>query len=172
MQENQALAKLEDSVECAKASEYMANLSYLEKEKERYKALAGHAYASKRKYERIISEYNTAKAQLETQNQVVDRMQIKSPLDGVVLKRDVEPSETVALSDIIFWVGKLKPLHITAEIDEEDVALVQVGQKALIKADAFPDISIEGGIGKITPKGNPIDKNFRVRITLPDAPLC
>lgn len=165
---NTPLAKLDDAVECTKASQYLANLRFLEKETERYKALAEKDYSSKSKYERILSEYQAAKAQLDAQNEVVGRMLIKSPLDGIVLKRDVELGETITPSDVIFWVGTKDSIRITAEVDEEDIAMVEVGQTALIKADAFPEKTIEGKISKITPKGDPIDKNFRVRVSLPD----
>jgi RND family efflux transporter MFP subunit len=168
VKESQPLAKLEDSVECAVASEYLAKRDYLEKEKERYKALIEHDHTSKSKYERIVSEYNVAKAQLEAQNQVVDRMIIKSPMDGIIMKRDVETGETINQSDIIFWIGKAKPLRVIAEVDEEDIALVKVRQEVLIKADAFPDQPIKGEVTEITPKGDPVDKNFRVKISLPD----
>jgi len=169
---NTPLAKLDDSVECTKASQYLANLRFLEKETERYKALADKDYSSKSKYQRILSEYQAAKAQLDAQNEVVGRMLIKSPLDGIVLKRDVEPGEIITPSDIIFWVGNNDSLRVTAEVDEEDIALVKKGQTALIKADAFPDRTIKGTISDITPKGDPVDKNFRVRVSLPeDTPL-
>ena len=165
---DETLVKLEDSVEHIIARQYIANLHYLEKEKERYKSLSEKDYSSKRKYERTLNDYQIAKAQLDAQNEVIERMLIKSPLNGMVLKRDVEPGEIITLSDIIFWVGKLKPLRISAEVDEEDIALIKIGQTALIKADAFPDAIIEGKISEITPKGDPIDKNFRVRISLPN----
>jgi len=169
---NDPLAKLEDSVEHAKASELLSHLSYLEHELERYKMLVENDHTSKSKYESIKSEYETAKAQINTQNEIVNRMIIKSPIDGVVLKRNVEQGEMANSGDVIFWVGKLTPLRITANVDEEDIPLVQVGQHVLIKADAFPNENMEGEILEITPKGDPIDKNFRVRVSLlDDTPL-
>jgi len=166
VRQGQPLLKLDDLVECTKASEYLAHLHYLEKEKGRYKALSARDFASKSKYDHIVSEYQATKAQLDAQNEVVGRMLIKSTVGGVGLKREVKPGETITLSDVVFWVGKLTPLSIIAEVDEEDIALVKVGQTALIKADAFPDTPIEGIIHDITPKGDPVDKNFRVRISL------
>ncbi|MCH2038784.1 MAG: efflux RND transporter periplasmic adaptor subunit [Rickettsiales bacterium] len=168
VESNASLLQLDDTAECSKASQYAAKLRYLEKEKERYQALAENDYSSKSNYERILSEYEATQAQLDAQNEIVGRMLLSSPLDGIVLKRDVEPGETINPSDIVFWVGNTSPLRITAEVDEEDIALVKVGQTALIKADAFPDTEIEGVISDITPKGNPIDKNFRIRVSLPD----
>lgn len=166
--QNQPLAKLDDSVECAKASEYLARLGFLEKEKKRYESLAARDVASKRKYDSIVSEYDAMQAQLESQNEQVGRMMMRSPMDGVVLQRDVEPGETVTLTDTLFWVGAPSPLRITAEVDEEDIALVAVGQAVQIKADAFPDAVIDGEVAEITPKGDPVDKDFRVRIRLPE----
>lgn len=63
--------------------------------------------------------------------------------------------------NIVFWAGNTNSLRITAEVDEEDIALVKVGQTALIKANAFPDAEIEGIISDTTPQDNPIDKNCR-----------
>jgi len=163
---NQTLAKLDDSVECSKATELVSRLAYLEKELVRYKELVSTDNASISKYELINSEYKTVSAQIKTQNEVVARMQIKSPMDGVVLKRNIESGEVATIGKDILWVGKLSPLRITANIDEEDIPMVKIGQKVLIKADAFPNRSFDGKISEITPKGDPIDKNFRVRVSI------
>ena len=49
---------------------------------------------------------------------------------------------------------------------------VEPGQKVLLRADAFPDRVLEGRLTSITPKGDPVQKTYRVRIELPDdAPL-
>jgi len=63
-------------------------------------------------------------------------------------------------------------LRITAEVDEEDILKVKRGQTALLKTDAIPGKVLEGTVGDITPKGDPVNKNFRVRIALPkDSPF-
>ena len=95
-------------------------------------------------------------------------MTIISPIDGMVLRREIEPGEFVKQGDTAFWVGQPKPLRITAEVDEEDIPLVKLKQRALIKSDAFPEQVSEGLISDITPKGDPLNKNFRVRISLPE----
>jgi len=55
-----------------------------------------------------------------------------------------------------------------AEVDEEDIPLVRRGQATLIKADAFPGQALNGTVEQITPKGDPVNKTYRVRIALPD----
>jgi len=164
----QSLAKLEDDLECAKASEIMARLQFLDKEVTRYAELSLKDHVSRQSYEKVLSERNSVKAQLETQNALVARMLMTSPLDGTVLRRDIEPGEAAKTDQVIFWVGQLKPLRISAEVDEEDIPLVKSGQKSLIKADAFINKNVIGEVSEITPKGDPVNKNFRVRISLPD----
>jgi hypothetical protein len=61
-------------------------------------------------------------------------------------------------------------LRITAE--EEDISSVSRGQKVLVHADAFPGRIFEGRVTEIRPKGGPVARSFRVRISLPqDTPL-
>ena len=68
--------------------------------------------------------------------------------------------------DAVFWIGEPLPLRVTAEVDEEDIPQVRSGQRALLKADAFPDRALEGSVGQIM--GDPVQKTCRVRIALPD----
>jgi RND family efflux transporter MFP subunit len=97
---------------------------------------------------------------------------LRSPMDGTVLRRDGEVGETARPEDVLFWIGRDSPLRIEAEVDEEDIPLVTVGQPALIKADAFSGRILDGKVADITPKGDPVNKSYRVRIGLPpETPL-
>jgi RND family efflux transporter MFP subunit len=68
----------------------------------------------------------------------------------------------------LFWVGETRPLRVTAEVDEEDIARVAVGQRALLRADAFPGQVLAAEVTQITPKGDTTRKSYRVRLSLPD----
>lgn len=87
---------------------------------------------------------------------------------GIVLRRDGEVGEIADVNTILFWIGEPRPLWITTDVDEEDIPHAQIGQRALVKADAFPGRALEGHVSEITPKGDPIQKTFRVRVLLPD----
>ena len=163
----QILARLDDSVERAQLEELKATLYYLESQKQRQIILRKQDFASQRILEKTLSEYEQILAEINAQERLLDRMTIVSPMDGTVLKRDIELGEVVKAGQVIIWVGLTTPLRITAEVDEEDIPLVKVGQKVLIKADAFPERISQGTVMQITPKGDPIGKNFRVRISLP-----
>lgn len=166
--QGQVLAAMDDSVEQAKVTELTARLTYLREELDRKRTLNRKDIGSLRDYQQTQSDYNATQAQLLAQNELIDRMQISSPIDGIVLKRIIEPGETAMQGAPVFWVGQALPMRITAEVDEEDIPLVTLGQQVLIKADAFPQEMFKGSVTEITPKGDPVNKSFRIRISLPD----
>jgi RND family efflux transporter MFP subunit len=67
---------------------------------------------------------------------------------------------------VLFWVGESDRLWVVADVDEEDIPRIRLKQRVLIKADAFAGQSLEGTVAEITPKGDPINKTYRVRISL------
>ena len=69
---------------------------------------------------------------------------------------------------ILYRISLEKPLWVVAEVNEEDIPRVQVGQNALLRTDAFANQVLPGFVKQITPAGDPIAKTFRVRIGLPD----
>jgi RND family efflux transporter MFP subunit len=166
------IAQMENHVEKERLAEAQARLEFNNKELERYLALSKQSAVSRKQLEDAQRAQKESLAQVQAIQQELKDLTLVSPLDGIVLRRDVEQGETVQAGQVIFWVGKAKPLRITAEVDEEDIAQVAVGQKALIKSDAFPEQIFEGTVSEITPKGDSVNKVFRVRIALPDsAPL-
>ncbi|TIU96484.1 MAG: HlyD family efflux transporter periplasmic adaptor subunit, partial [Mesorhizobium sp.] len=53
-------------------------------------------------------------------------------------------------------------------VNEEDIPRVEIGQRALLKSDAFLRQNLEAVVDSITPKGDPVTKTYRVRFRLPD----
>ena len=93
-------------------------------------------------------------------------MTLLAPGDGTVIRRDGEIGELITAGEPVFWLAGQK-MRVSAEVDEEDIALVEPGQKVLISADAFPGEIFEGTVQSITPKGDPVARSYRVRISLP-----
>ncbi|MEW5729802.1 MAG: efflux RND transporter periplasmic adaptor subunit [Pseudomonadota bacterium] len=168
----QPLARLDDREAVARVAELEARAAYWREEVERARVLAARGIRSREAEDKAASEYNAALAAIKAARQRRLDLVVTSPIDGVVLRRDGEVGEVVDTNDALFWVGEPAPLRITADVDEEDIALVRPGQEVLIKADAFPDRVLTGAVDRITPKGDPINKTFRVRVRLPgDTPL-
>lgn len=164
----QHLARLDDREASAKVNELEARAVYWREELARAKTLADSGIRPRESAQKAKSEYDQANAAINAARQRRTDLLVIAPLDGVVLRRDGEPGEVVKPENTIFWIGESRPLRITADVDEEDIALVASGQKVLIKADAFPDSGLVGTIDRITPKGDPVNKTFRVRVRLPD----
>ena len=166
--EGAELARLDDSAEQARLTELAARETFLRQEAERYRLLVERGSASLQAYEQRSSELQQARAAVSAQRERLADFVLRAPLDGVVLRRDGEVGEIAEPGDVLFWVGPLRPLWVVADVDEEDIPLVGQQQTALLKADAFPDATPTGTVQQITPKGDPVNKSYRVRIALPD----
>lgn len=85
----------------------------------------------------------SAQAALEQANLSLYKATIASPIDGIVLSRNVDPGATVAASleaPTLFTIaGDLREMELQVSIDEADVGQVAVGQTATFTVDAFPD---------------------------------
>jgi RND family efflux transporter MFP subunit len=162
------LARLEDQDKSANVMQLAARRDFLRDELIRAQNLQRKGFFSTQALERAASELKQAEAALAAANKPLADTLLTAPIDGVVLRQDGETGETVAANQTLFWVGLPKPLRIIAEVDEEDIARVHPGQRVLIKADAFPGVVLEGRVAEITPKGDPINKSYRVRVSLPE----
>jgi RND family efflux transporter MFP subunit len=162
------LVRLDDAGAAAHVDELTARVAFLEKEAERYRRLIGERIVSLQTYERVTSDLGQAMAALGVARERLADYTLRAPMSGIVLRRDGEVGEIVAPGDVVFWVGQPKPLWIVADVDEEDIPRVRADQRALIKADAFPGQVLDGRVERITPKGDPVNKSFRVYVALPD----
>lgn len=83
----------------------------------------------------------------------LERSVIRSPVDGVVIKRSIEPGQTVAASlqaPELFVIAKnLRDMQVDTAIDESDVGRMQMGQRATFTVDAFPGRVFDGTVGQV-----------------------
>lgn len=166
------LARLDPVELLASLRRIEANQRFLEAEVERQRRLAKRGIAATQALERAESELAQVLAQAEAERLRLETFALRAPIAGTVLRRDGELGEIARPGEPMFWVGQASPLWAVVEVDEEDIPLVDPGQSVLIKVDAFPDRAITGMVAEITPKGDPVNKSYRVRLSLPaDAPL-
>ncbi len=83
----------------------------------------------------------------------LQRTVIRSPVDGVVLTRKIEPGQTVAASlqapELFTIAEDLEKMKIELAVDESDIGQVKVGQSVSFSADAFPDRKFNGVVGQV-----------------------
>jgi membrane fusion protein (multidrug efflux system) len=162
------LARLDDREAQATLAELQARLRLATEELERLTALAGRNVASEQALSQASSEAARLEAMVAGQTARLESYVLTAPMQGVVLRQDGEVGEIAEPGNVLSWVGQPKPLLVVAEVNEEDIPRVAVGQRALLRADAFPDRSLEAVVDSITPKGDPVTKTYRVRLVLPE----
>ena len=83
----------------------------------------------------------------------LERTAIRSPVDGIVIKRSVDKGQTVAASlqapELFIIAENLTDLRVDTSIDESEVGKIQLGQKATFTVDAFPGRTFEGQVKQI-----------------------
>lgn len=88
------------------------------------------------------AKVDQAQAQLDADRRTLEKTLIRSPIDGIVLNRVVEPGQTVAASlqtPVLFTLAEnLTQMELKVDVDEADVGQVEEGQEAVFTVDAYP----------------------------------
>jgi membrane fusion protein, multidrug efflux system len=168
----QVLAKLEDddlrrAVEVTEAEE-----RYARAELDRLAVLVDRQVVAKSAFDRAKADWEKARAAAARAAAEAGFLELRAPAEGIVIRRDGEIGQMIGANQTVFWLSCCAPLRISAEVDEEDIAQVRPGQEVLIRADALPGQTFRGQVLAVTPKGDPVARSYRVRISLPaDTPL-
>ncbi len=141
----------------AKLAEAQATVDELQSKYERAKALAERGVSSaqnleaaKAAYDRAVASIASAEADIKVAQSdlaidalSLEKASIRSPIDGIVLERNVEPGQTVASSlqaPVLFRLAEdLKKMQLEVDIDEADVGKVRDGNNATFTVDAYPN---------------------------------
>jgi HlyD family secretion protein len=198
-----SLRATEADMERAKVDAEGPDVPTLERAYERAQGMAKEGVVSvsalddaQRAYELAVNKQNVAKAQLQVlhakigqaQAQVAqDRANLKqleeqysyttveSPIDGVVLSRDVEVGDAVSSilvlgssATLIMTLGDISEVYVKGKVDESDIGKVYLGQPARIKVESFKDKTFNGKVTKISPMGVEKDNvtTFEVRVSI------
>lgn len=106
-----------------------------------------------------IAEANlaAAKAKAADLSALLDKTRMRSPINGVLLKRYMLPGETVSNlpPSVVAIVGDISHLRVRAEVDADDIARVHVGQPVTVTADAFGDRQFTGKVVRIAARLGP-----------------
>jgi HlyD family secretion protein len=108
------------------------------------------AEANLQNAEAVVKQRQAALEQTELD---LERTSIRAPIDGVIIKRDVNPGQTVAVSleaKTLFKIANdLGEMEVHGKIDEADVGRLKVGQTARFTVDAYPDKTFSGQVLQI-----------------------
>ena len=151
---------------------------------------------AEKNYEMSLNKQNVSKAQLQVLQAKIGQAQgqlardranlkqleeqlgyttIESPLDGIVLSRDVEIGDAVSSilvlgssATLVMTLGDTSEVYVKGKVDESDIGKVYLGQPARIKVESFKDKTFTGKVTKISPMGVEKDNvtTFEVRVSI------
>jgi RND family efflux transporter MFP subunit len=117
------------------------------------------------------SELALAQAKYDAAKAVLDNLQIKASMDGIVFAVNAQSGETYQAETPLFTIGDPKALEVIANVTEEDYPLLAVGQSVEIYFDARPDVIVRGKVDRIIPKRIEGDRPlYNIYITLDGVP--
>ncbi|HET6283003.1 MAG TPA: efflux RND transporter periplasmic adaptor subunit [Polyangia bacterium] len=98
-----------------------------------------------------LAEVAAVEAELEETRILLAQTELRSPIDGVVLRRFAEVGEQVSLvpPTIVLAIANLDRLQVRAEVDEEDIARVSLKQVGFVRADAYGERRFPGHVVRV-----------------------
>ena len=109
------------------------------------------------------AQVRQAKAQLGVYQQQLTDMELKTPVKGVVLRKNVEAGETVAAGTPIFTVGDLEHPWVKIYVKEDKLGLVKLGQKGQVTVDTYPGKIFNGTVTYISSEAEFTPKNVQTQ---------
>ena len=121
------------------------------------------------------AEVARAQAMLERADTDLRNSTIVSPMNGLVLSRDVEVGDAVSSilvlgsqATLVMTLGDVTSVYVLGKVDEADIGKVYMGQPARITVESFKDKKFVGKVTKISPFGKEKDNvtTFEVRVSI------
>lgn len=171
VREGQVLARIDPQTFRARVEQLTAGLAQAQAELdfarldwERFSKLGEAGYASPQQLsqkrtalDRAEASVRLSTAQLQSAQVDLDRTIIRSPVNGVVVDRRIEPGQTVAASfqaPSLFLIAEdLSQLEALIYVDEADIGEVREGQSVRFNVDAFPGQDFSGTVSQIRQQG-------------------
>jgi HlyD family secretion protein len=151
-----------------------AHQKYLAAANARDKAVAQIA-VDNAKLHQSEAQVQQSQASLKQLEEQLSYTTVTSPIDGVVLSRDVQVGDAVSsilvlgsTATLVMTLGDTHEVYVKGKVDESDIAKVYLGQAARIKVQSFPNRTFAGRVTKIAPLGVEKDNvtTFEVQISI------
>lgn len=123
--------------------------------------------------ENALAVVEQKQAALDQARLDLERTVLRAPINGVIIKRDVNPGQTVAVSleaKTLFKIANdLGEMEVHGKIDEADIGRIKLGQRARFTVDAYPDRTFVGRVQQIR-KSPEVVQNVVTYTTIVSAP--
>jgi HlyD family secretion protein len=123
-------------------------------------AILKQAQSNLKKIEATEKEIEATKAQVQVARAVLELAEIqlnytklKTPFNGIITSRNVEPGEVVSPGREVFTLSDLSIVDLKIFVDETEIGKVKQGQNVEVKIDTFPNKVYMGKVSFISPEG-------------------
>ncbi len=158
------------------------DLEYQKKNFARYSELHTKQLVSTNEYDVALQSLRKAEEQVKVAQESVAKAQtnlgyayIYSPIDGIVISKEIEEGQTVASSfstPTLFTIAQdLSDMQVVADVDEADIGNVAEGQRVTFTVDAFPDDTFSGTVKQVRQNATTTNNvvTYEVVITAPNS---
>jgi len=134
-----------------------------------------HSYRFSRQNRQSQAQVAQDRANLKQLEEQLGYTTITSPIDGIILSRDVEVGDAVSSilvlgssATLVMTLGDTSEVYVKGKVDESDIGKVYMGQPARIKVESYKDKTFTGKVNKISPMGVEKDNvtTFEVRVSI------
>lgn len=174
------LTSAEANVESARVT-YEYNLTNYNRDKALHdkNLISDYEFQTSTKELKVSKEaYDKAQADKVRAAKNLNYAEIYSPIDGIVISREVEVGQTVVSNMNVanlYTIANLDDMQVIGNVDEADIGQVKVGQRVTFSVDAYPDDTFEGSVTQVrlspTTESNVVTYEVVVATSNPDHKL-
>jgi RND family efflux transporter MFP subunit len=114
------------------------------------------------------AQFTQAQARLDELKITLSATEIRSPVDGFVGKRLLDPGAFVSSNTAVVSVVEIDRVRLVANVVEKDLRRIQVGATAEVEVDAFPGEIFHGRVARIAPVLDPATRTAQMEVEVPN----
>ena len=160
----QLLARLDDKELASQAEISRVNLQEAEQAWERAQTLLESQLVSPEEFEQAQTRVETARAQYESDRIRLGYTEIRAPFDGLIIARYIDLAEQVNPGTPLFRISDFTPLLCPIQVPERDLPKLQLGQKAYLTFEAWPEKRFSADVLRIRPVVDALSGTVRVTL--------
>jgi multidrug efflux system membrane fusion protein len=164
----QVLARLRQVEFRDQVSDAEASLRQAQADYERASQLYENRSVSKAEYDAAYARYTAGRARQSQAALSLADATLRSPIDGVIIRRAVEVGSLAGPSLPAFTIADTRVVKVVFGVPDVVVAKLRMGETLAIQAEAMPGEVLQGRITRISPSADPTSRVFEVEATLPN----
>ncbi|WP_052045892.1 efflux RND transporter periplasmic adaptor subunit [Candidatus Paracaedibacter symbiosus] len=160
------IIQLNDATEQADLTRFAAQLTYAQATVNRSKKLIKSSFESQADLDQKSATELQNEAQVMQAKAVIDKKNVRAPFDGILGIRQVDLGQYLQPGTTVVTLTNAKKLFVNFTRPERDRAIISVGQKVMVKVDAFPNKKFESIVTTIEPQISAETRNIKIQATM------